>query len=119
MCGLAGYVGKGDKDILEKMTRSLKYRGPNDKGFFIQDGIGLGHQRLSIIDLSDKGRQPISNEDEKIKVVFNGEIYNFQELRKDLILQGHMDLIRIEDKQKFLKRMHALHMKAIEGKKNE
>ena len=89
MCGLAGYVGKGDKNILERMTRSLKYRGPNDEGFFIQDGIGLGHQRLSIIDLSDNGRQPISNEDETIKVVFNGEIYNFQDLRKDLILKGH------------------------------
>ncbi|MBU1255903.1 asparagine synthase (glutamine-hydrolyzing), partial [Patescibacteria group bacterium] len=89
MCGLAGYVGKGDKGILEKMTRSLKYRGPNDEGFFIQDGIGLGHQRLSIIDLSDRGRQPISNEDGTIKVVFNGEIYNFQELRKELIYKGH------------------------------
>ncbi len=89
MCGLAGYVGKGDKNILERMTRSLRYRGPNDEGFFIQNGIGLGHQRLSIIDLSDKGRQPISNEDETIKVVFNGEIYNFQDLRKDLILKGH------------------------------
>jgi len=89
MCGLAGYIGKGDKSILERMTRSLKYRGPNDEGFFIQDGIGLGHQRLSIIDLSDKGKQPISNENETIKVVFNGEIYNFQDLRKDLILRGH------------------------------
>jgi len=89
MCGLAGYVGKGSEDVLKKMTRSLKYRGPNDEGSFVQDGIGLGHQRLSIIDLSDKGKQPISNEDETIKVVFNGEIYNFQDLRKDLILRGH------------------------------
>jgi len=89
MCGLAGYLGQGDRNILERMTHSLKYRGPNDEGFFIEDGIGLGHQRLSIIDLTEQGRQPISNEDGAIKLVFNGEIYNFQDLRKDLISQGH------------------------------
>ena len=89
MCGLAGYVGQGNEDILKKMTRSLKYRGPNDEGFFIQEGIGLGHQRLSIIDLSEQGRQPMSNEDKTIQIVFNGEIYNFNELRKDLINRGH------------------------------
>lgn len=89
MCGLAGYVGQGDRDILERMTRFLKYRGPDDEGFFIQDGVGLGHQRLAIIDLSDKGRQPLGNEDGTIQLVFNGEIYNFQDLRENLILQGH------------------------------
>ncbi len=71
------------------MTESLAYRGPDDRGYFLDKNIGLGHRRLSIIDLSEKGRQPISNGDETIKVVFNGEIYNFQELKKDLIRKGH------------------------------
>ncbi len=89
MCGLAGYLGQGNRDVLEKMTRSIEYRGPNDKGFFVEHKIGLGHQRLSIIDLSEQARQPISNETGTVQVVFNGEIYNFQELREDLISQGH------------------------------
>jgi asparagine synthase (glutamine-hydrolysing) len=89
MCGLAGYFGQGNREILEKMTRALKYRGPDDEGFFISDQIGLGHRRLSIIDLSQKGRQPLSNEDKTIYLIFNGEIYNFQNLKKDLIERGH------------------------------
>jgi len=89
MCGLAGYLGQGNRDVLEKMTRSIEYRGPNDKGFFVEHKIGLGHQRLSIIDLSGQARQPITNETGTVQVIFNGEIYNFQELRKDLISQGH------------------------------
>lgn len=74
---------------MKRMTESLEYRGPDDKGYFLDKNIGLGHRRLSIIDLSEKGRQPIGNEDGTIKVVFNGEIYNFQELKKDLIRKGH------------------------------
>lgn len=89
MCGITGYFGETDENILKKMTNALKHRGPDDQGYFINKNIGLGHRRLSIIDLSDKGRQPIENEEGTIKLVFNGEIYNFQELRKDLISKGH------------------------------
>jgi len=89
MCGIAGCVGQIDRNILEKMTNILNHRGPDDEGYFIKNNIGLGHKRLSIIDLSHKGRQPIGNENETIKVVFNGEIYNFQELKKNLVSKGH------------------------------
>lgn len=85
MCGIAGFAGRGTQDILEKMTRSLAHRGPDGEGYFF-DGklsVGLGHRRLSIIDLN-KGGQPIFNEDKSIAVIFNGEIYNFLDLRKSL-----------------------------------
>ena len=88
MCGIAGFSGKGDQEILKKMTRSLAHRGPDDEGFYISQNIGLGHRRLSIIDLKS-GHQPISNEDGMIWIVFNGEIYNFQERKKDLEQKGH------------------------------
>ncbi|MBT7553620.1 asparagine synthetase B, partial [bacterium] len=84
MCGIAGYLGEGNQDILEKMTDSLYHRGPDDKGFLFEGKLGLGHRRLSIIDLSQSGRQPMSNEDGSIQIVLNGEIYNYKELRKKL-----------------------------------
>ncbi len=89
MCGIVGFYGQGDKQILEKMAKSLDYRGPDDEGFFIDNTVGLGHQRLTIIDLSSSGRQPMANEDGKIQLVFNGEIYNYKELKKDLTKKGH------------------------------
>lgn len=88
MCGIAGFYGSGDEKILKKMTRSLAHRGPDDEGFYISQNIGLGHRRLSIIDLKS-GHQPMSNEDETVRIVFNGEIYNFQALKKDLEQKGH------------------------------
>lgn len=88
MCGIAGYIGQGDYKILKNMTDLIKYRGPDEEGFYTEEGIGLGMRRLSIIDLVG-GRQPIYNEDKSIVVVFNGEIYNFQETRKELIVAGH------------------------------
>ncbi len=84
MCGIAGYFGAGNKDVLKKMTRELRHRGPNDEGLFTDGNVGLGHRRLSIIDLSLAGHQPMSNEDNNIVIVCNGEIYNFKELKKDL-----------------------------------
>lgn len=89
MCGIAGYYGKGNEDVLIQMTSKLKYRGPDDSGFFANKQIGLGHTRLSIIDLSPAGHQPMSNEKKNIWIVFNGEIYNFQKLREDLIQKGY------------------------------
>ncbi|HPH52022.1 MAG TPA: asparagine synthase (glutamine-hydrolyzing) [Candidatus Portnoybacteria bacterium] len=88
MCGIAGYIGQGDQKILKNMTDMIKYRGPDDEGFHTEEGIGLGMRRLSIIDLIG-GKQPIYNEDKSVVAVFNGEIYNFQEIKKELIAVGH------------------------------
>ena len=88
MCGITGYFGKGNEEVLRKMTCSLEHRGPDDRGFYIDRNLGLGHQRLSIIDLKT-GHQPVFNEDKTIALIFNGEIYNFQKLRNGLISKGH------------------------------
>ena len=96
MCGIYGYVtseGAVDKEILRAMGDCLKHRGPDDSGEVVRNiggfSVGLGHKRLSIIDLSIGGRQPIANEDETIWITFNGEIYNFTELRDELKKKGH------------------------------
>lgn len=93
MCGIAGFVtteklAEGDRDLLARMTRMLHHRGPDGEGFYFDDHAALGHRRLSIIDL-DAGKQPMCNEDETIWITFNGEIYNYLDLRKDLIAKGH------------------------------
>ena len=92
MCGIAGYAGlekNSDREkLLKQMASALRHRGPDDQGYFIQPGVGLAARRLSIIDLPG-GHQPISNEDKTIHVVFNGEIYNYVELRADLEKRGH------------------------------
>jgi asparagine synthase (glutamine-hydrolysing) len=90
MCGIAGYISKNkpQKKILKKMTDRIAYRGPDSEGFYLDENIALGHRRLSIIDLNT-GKQPIYNEDKNIVIVFNGEIYNYKELRKILIKKGH------------------------------
>jgi len=75
--------------LIEKMNHALVHRGPDDQSTYIDDAVSLGHRRLSIIDLSPAGRQPKCNEDESIWIVFNGEIYNFQEIRPDLEKRGH------------------------------
>src|SRR3989344_6461210 len=83
MCGIAGFVGTGSREVLEGMTRALSYLGPDGEGYFFGNAIGLGHRRLSIIDVAG-GAQPLYNEDKTISVVFNGEIYNYRALRKRL-----------------------------------
>lgn len=88
MCGIAGYFGKGDEKILAQMIKTISYRGPDDFGIFSFQNVGLAHARLAIIDLSSDGHQPMSEKQEKIWLVFNGEIYNFQELREELVSQG-------------------------------
>lgn len=90
MCGIAGYVSlkKPTKKILESMTNRIAHRGPDDFGFYLDEHCALGHRRLSIIDLTTGG-QPIYNEDKQIVVVFNGEIYNYVELREELKKSGH------------------------------
>lgn len=93
MCGIAGIVTpKGstvDRALLEQMTRSLQHRGPDDQGLFVCGNVGLGHRRLSIIDLAS-GHQPLFNEDGTVMVVYNGEIYNFKETKAELEGRGHI-----------------------------
>lgn len=87
MCGIAGFVGQGNEEDLERMIDSIKYRGPDDKGIFFmpacadRPGIGLAHARLSIIDLTLAGHQPMASHDGRFQIVFNGEIYNFKDLK--------------------------------------
>ena len=93
MCGICGILYPGasqnvDRSILATMNREIRHRGPDDDGFFLEGNVGLAIRRLSIIDLKT-GHQPISNEDESLWIVFNGEIYNHTELRAELELRGH------------------------------
>ena len=88
MCGICGFVGVHEEGLLERMTTALSHRGPDGCGYFQCGSIGLGHRRLSIIDL-EGGRQPIENEDGSLVLIFNGEIYNYQELRVGLLERGH------------------------------
>jgi asparagine synthase (glutamine-hydrolysing) len=102
MCGICGKIcfdGKPiEEDLIKEMCRSFSYRGPDDNGTYINNSLsdngrrvslGLGHQRLSIIDLSPAGHQPMTNEDGTIWITYNGEVYNFKELRSDLKSKGH------------------------------
>lgn len=84
MCGLVGFIGMGSERDLAQMLATLKHRGPDDEGLYFEQGIGLAHARLSIIDLSPSGHQPMWNADRTIAIVFNGEIYNYKELKKEL-----------------------------------
>jgi asparagine synthase (glutamine-hydrolysing) len=90
MCGIAGYYSDRayGEDVLKAMTRALRYRGPDAEGFFTKSKIHFGHRRLSVIDVAGSA-QPMFNEDHSVALVFNGEIYNFQRLRKDLAAAGH------------------------------
>ena len=91
MCGFTGYIHKSkDKDkIIKKMADSIKHRGPDGEGFYVDDDIAMGFRRLSIIDLKG-GDQPLFNEDKSLVINFNGEIYNFQEIKEELIKKGHV-----------------------------
>lgn len=91
MCGIVGIAYQGtrpvEREILEKMNSAIVHRGPDEDGFYLKENIGLAMRRLAIIDLAG-GQQPIFNQDKTKAIVFNGEIYNFQELKKDLEAQG-------------------------------
>jgi asparagine synthase (glutamine-hydrolysing) len=89
MCGIAGFTWE-DAVLAERMASALAHRGPDQSGVYAAPGISLSHRRLSIIDLSECGRQPMSNEDGTVQIVFNGEIYNFPELRPELERRGHV-----------------------------
>ena len=88
MCGINGFNFK-DKNLIEKMNQITKHRGPDDDGIFIDSGWSLGHNRLSIIDLSKAGSQPMISDDGKFVIIYNGEIYNFVEIKKELQKIGY------------------------------
>lgn len=90
MCGICGFYGIKDRRSLEAMSGVLVHRGPDDSGFYEDELVSLGHRRLSIIDLSRQGRQPIANENNTVWLAFNGEIYNFRPLRAELKEKGHI-----------------------------
>ena len=93
MCGFVGFINGGDtqrdESVLHSMTDAIRHRGPDDADYYMDGSISLGFRRLSIIDL-EGGRQPILNEDESKVLLFNGEIYNFQEIKRDLLAAGHV-----------------------------
>ncbi len=94
MCGICGVVGQADEQLIKSMLAPIAHRGPDDEGFYIADTsagerVGLGHRRLSIIDLSQAGHEPMADSSGKIWLTYNGEIYNFKELRGELESRGH------------------------------
>src|SRR5512147_1774767 len=93
MCGITGKLWfdparSVSRDLLVRMTDRVIHRGPDAAGYYVNGSVGLGHRRLSIIDLAT-GDQPLANEDGSVQVVFNGEIYNFAEVRAELVTRGH------------------------------
>ncbi|MCH7718586.1 MAG: hypothetical protein IIB21_03870 [Chloroflexi bacterium] len=93
MCGIAGLVSLSGnpvpEGVAERMTATLEHRGPDDFGHWRQGPVAFGHRRLTIIDLSRNGRQPLSNGDETTRITYNGEVYNFPSLREGLLQRGH------------------------------
>src|SRR5262249_40041756 len=90
MCGIAGFQGEFDERLLGRMARSLAHRGPDDEGLWFdpESRTGLAHRRLSIIDLSARGHQPMWDVTGRVATTYNGEIYNYRELREELIADG-------------------------------
>src|ERR1700690_1421229 len=94
MCGICGIAASRggppiSREILERMNQSIIHRGPDDEGYYLNGKVGLASRRLSIIDLAG-GKQPIANEDNTIWIIFNGEIYNYKDLRNYLERHGHL-----------------------------
>ena len=93
MCGIAGLLrfdgSSADPALLAAMTAAVAHRGPDGAGHYVDGPVGLGHRRLAIIDLSEAASQPIANEDGAIRLTYNGEIYNFAEIRDELEAHGH------------------------------
>ena len=93
MCGIAGILrldgGRAEPELIRQMMNSIAHRGPDGDGKYCSGPVGIGHRRLAIIDPSPAGRQPMSNEDGTIWVSYNGEIYNFLDIRRELQERGH------------------------------
>src|SRR5882672_1220583 len=88
MCGIAGILGGRNESVARRMAASMLHRGPDDDGFFFSPDVSLAFRRLSIVDVA-AGHQPLTNEDQTIQLIFNGEIYNHLELRQSLEDRGH------------------------------
>lgn len=90
MCGIAGFVGEGTRDELERMLAAVRHRGPDDQGIEVRPGVGFVHARLSIVDTSSKGHQPmlVPQDNPEVMITYNGEVYNFEALRKELAAVG-------------------------------
>ena len=88
MCGIAGF-NWGDKNLINKMCSLISHRGPDQSGSFSNRSVSLGHQRLAIIDLGERSKQPMSDSENSVFIVFNGEIYNYLELRDELKKKYH------------------------------
>ncbi|OGF69637.1 asparagine synthase (glutamine-hydrolyzing) [Candidatus Giovannonibacteria bacterium RIFCSPLOWO2_02_FULL_45_14] len=127
MCGIAGFLGSGELDHLKTMARKISYRGPDEEGYFFAESpkIGLASRRLSIIDL-ESGHQPCFDEEKDIIVVFNGEIYNYRELRKGLEKRHRFETksdteviahLYEEEKEDFVKKLEGMFAIAIWDKK--
>ena len=88
MCGIAGFINKNgttaETEKLKRMTDVISHRGPDAEGQFCEGSVGLGHRRLAIVDLSDSGKQPMKSTDGRFVITYNGEIYNYQELKSEL-----------------------------------
>jgi asparagine synthase (glutamine-hydrolysing) len=89
MCGILGFNWQDEKKI-KMLAELLRHRGPEQEGFHVADGVSIGHKRLKIIDLSEKGRQPLYNEDRTVCITYNGEVFNFEEIKEELIKAGHI-----------------------------
>src|SRR5262245_49274697 len=89
MCGIAGILGRPDKAAIESMVAAMSRRGPDDRGVYESESLVLGHRRLSVIDLSAAGHQPMSRAGGRLWIAYNGEVYNFMTLRRDLEARGH------------------------------
>ena len=88
MCGIVGFNWE-DRQKITELANLLEHRGPEQDGYHVGGGVSLGHKRLRILDLSDRGQQPMYNEDQSVCISYNGEIYNFKDLRHDLETAGH------------------------------
>ncbi len=128
MCGIAGIVGEENKQLIQKMCDVIEHRGPDDSGFFIDKDISLGMRRLSIIDVAG-GKQPIHNEDETVWVMYNGELYNYIELKGELEKLGHKFYTKCDTEifvhayeqygDMFVEKLRGMFVFAIWGTKNK
>src|SRR5690606_25472469 len=87
MCGIAGIIGRPNRELLAHMGERLRHRGPDGEGIYVSGKCGLSHRRLAIVD-REGGRQPMTSRDERLSIVFNGEIYNHRQLRRELCSDG-------------------------------
>ena len=125
MCGIAGFSGKFDADLLERMNSAIAHRGPDDAGLWFEPErrVGLAHRRLSIIDLSPRGHQPMWDVTRTAAIVYNGEIYNYLELRRELVEDGYSFAsecdtevilnLYLRDGEKALERLNGIYAFAI------